>query len=37
MNKMTFVGVGPGDPELISVKAINALKDSDIIIFPILA
>lgn len=28
------VGVGPGDPELLTVKAINAIKNSDIIIAP---
>ena len=28
------IGVGPGDPELLTVKAINAIKKSDIIIAP---
>ena len=28
------VGVGPGDPELLTVKAINAIKLSDVIIAP---
>ena len=28
------VGVGPGDPELLTVKAINAIKNSDVIIAP---
>ena len=28
------VGVGPGDPELLTVKAINTIKNSDIIIAP---
>ena len=28
------IGVGPGDPELLTVKAINAIKNSDIIIAP---
>ena len=31
MNKLYGVGVGPGDPELITVKALNALKEADII------
>ncbi|MBR6014327.1 MAG: precorrin-2 C(20)-methyltransferase [Selenomonadaceae bacterium] len=28
------IGVGPGDPELLTVKAINAIKNADIIIAP---
>lgn len=28
------VGVGPGDPELLTVKAVNAIKTADIIIAP---
>lgn len=28
------IGVGPGDPELLTVKAINAIKNSNIIIAP---
>lgn len=28
------IGVGPGDPELLTVKAINAIKNSDIIVAP---
>lgn len=28
------IGVGPGDPELLTVKAINAIKEVDIIIAP---
>lgn len=28
------VGVGPGDPELLTLKAINAIKSSDVIIAP---
>lgn len=28
------VGVGPGDPELLTVKAINAIKMSDVVIAP---
>lgn len=31
------VGVGPGDPELITIKAINALKQSDLIVIPLSA
>ena len=34
--KGTFygIGVGPGDPELLTVKAINALKEIDVLIAP---
>ena len=28
------VGVGPGDPELLTVKAINAIKSADVVIAP---
>ncbi len=28
------VGVGPGDPELLTLKAINAIKSSDVVIAP---
>src|SRR5687767_2128322 len=31
--KLTLVGAGPGDPELITVKAINALKTADIVLY----
>ncbi len=29
-----MVGVGPGDPELITIKAVNTLKRSDFIFYP---
>lgn len=32
--KFYAVGVGPGDPELITVKAINTMKNSDVIAVP---
>ncbi|NOX32385.1 MAG: precorrin-4 C(11)-methyltransferase [Deltaproteobacteria bacterium] len=32
-NKVIFAGAGPGDPELITVKAMNALKKADLIIY----
>lgn len=28
------VGIGPGDPELLTVKAIKILNDADVIVFP---
>ena len=32
-NPVLFVGAGPGDPELITVKGMNALKQADVIIY----
>lgn len=31
--KITLVGAGPGDPELITLKAVNALRDADVILY----
>lgn len=33
MNEIIFVGAGPGDPELITVKGANALKKADIVVY----
>lgn len=33
MNTVIFAGAGPGDPDLITVKSMNALKNSDLIIY----
>ena len=30
-SKLTVVGAGPGDPELITIKAIKALESADVI------
>lgn len=32
-SKLTLVGAGPGDPELISLKGIRALKEADVILY----
>ncbi len=32
--KLYGVGVGPGDPELLTLKAINIIKEVDVIIAP---
>ncbi len=34
---LLLVGAGPGDPELITLKAINALKSADVILYDALA
>jgi uroporphyrin-III C-methyltransferase len=31
--KLTVVGAGPGDPELITIKAVNALSAADVILY----
>ncbi|MEM8939926.1 MAG: uroporphyrinogen-III C-methyltransferase [Bacteroidota bacterium] len=37
MSKLYLVGAGPGDPELITLKAINVLKKADVILYDALA
>ncbi|MBO9594723.1 MAG: uroporphyrinogen-III C-methyltransferase [Niabella sp.] len=37
MAKLILVGAGPGDPELISLKAIRALRSADVILYDALA
>jgi uroporphyrin-III C-methyltransferase len=37
MPKLTLVGAGPGDPELITLKAIKAIKNADVILYDALA
>ena len=32
--RLIIAGVGPGDPDLITLKALNAARDSDVIIVP---
>ena len=32
-NKISFVGVGPGDPELLTLKALKKIKIADVIIW----
>ncbi|MDT7876692.1 MAG: precorrin-4 C(11)-methyltransferase [Sulfolobus sp.] len=33
MGKVTFIGAGPGDPELITVKAKNRLEEADVVLY----
>lgn len=35
--KLTLVGAGPGDPDMITVKGIKALADADVVLFDALA
>lgn len=34
MPELIGIGVGPGDPDLLTVKAVNAIKNSDVIMCP---
>ncbi len=33
MSTLTLIGAGPGDPELITLKAINALQEANVVLF----
>ncbi|WP_010136165.1 uroporphyrinogen-III C-methyltransferase [Ochrovirga pacifica] len=35
--KLTIVGAGPGDPELITLKGVRALKEADVVLYDALA
>jgi precorrin-2/cobalt-factor-2 C20-methyltransferase len=34
--RLIGVGVGPGDPELVTVKGVNALRDAAVVVVPVL-
>ncbi|MFF4271351.1 precorrin-2 C(20)-methyltransferase [Streptomyces sp. NPDC001536] len=35
-SKLVGVGVGPGDPELVTVKGVNALRAADVVVVPVM-
>ena len=37
MNTLIGVGVGPGDPELVTVKAVRVLREADVVFVPVMA
>ena len=37
MKRLIGVGVGPGDPELVTVKAVRVLREADVVLVPVLA
>ena len=37
MSTLIGVGVGPGDPELVTVKAVRVLREADVIFVPVMA
>ncbi len=34
--RLIGVGVGPGDPELVTVKGVGALRDADVVVVPVM-
>ncbi|MFC4612385.1 precorrin-2 C(20)-methyltransferase [Streptomyces maoxianensis] len=37
MSRLIGVGVGPGDPELVTVKGVRALQEADVVVVPVMA
>ena len=37
MRTLAGVGMGPGDPELVTVKAVRVLREADLVLVPVLA
>jgi precorrin-2/cobalt-factor-2 C20-methyltransferase len=37
MSTLIGVGVGPGDPELVTVKAVRVLREADVVFVPVMA
>src|SRR5439155_10558259 len=36
MSRLIGVGVGPGDPELVTVKGVAALRAADVVVVPVM-
>lgn len=36
MKRLVAVGVGPGDPELVTVKAVRTVREADVVLVPVL-
>ena len=36
IRRLIGVGVGPGDPELVTVKAVRVLREADVVLVPVL-
>ncbi|MEU4497259.1 precorrin-2 C(20)-methyltransferase [Streptomyces sp. NBC_00210] len=36
MSRLIGVGVGPGDPELVTVKGVRALREADVVVVPVM-
>ncbi|GAT80580.1 putative Precorrin-2 C20-methyltransferase [Streptomyces sp. F-3] len=36
MSRLIGVGMGPGDPELVTVKGVNALRGADVVVVPVM-
>ena len=34
MKKLTGIGLGPGDPEMVTLKALKVLRQADVIYYP---
>jgi precorrin-4/cobalt-precorrin-4 C11-methyltransferase len=37
VKRLIGVGVGPGDPELVTVKAVRVLREADVVLVPVMA
>jgi precorrin-2/cobalt-factor-2 C20-methyltransferase len=35
--RLTGVGMGPGDPELVTVKAVRVLREADVVVVPVMS